>query len=294
LLLLQLLANGIINGCLFALLAVGFALIYNTTRVFHIAYGATYTVAAYLCYFFLVRMQWTIPAAIGGTVLLTSLLGVLIQVFVYAPLERKRASLLVALLSSLGLDVVLVNLIPMFFGNETRVLRPGAEPVLTVGPVFLSGIQLAVLVTAALLLSLVLLLLRYSRLGSMVRAVRDDPILAVVMGIDQGQVRLAVFAAGSALAGMASILTALDVGVEPNVGMPALLVAAVALIIGGVGSFGGAVVGGFFLGVLQSLIVWRVSTRWTDTITFTLLILFLLFRPQGLLGTRHRLEEGTG
>jgi branched-chain amino acid transport system permease protein len=111
------------------------------------------------------------------------------------------------------------------------------------------------------------------------------------MGLNIQTVRLFVFALGSALAGTAAILSALDVGMDPHGGMPALLTAAVALIIGGVGTFEGAMVGAFLLGVLQSLVIWQASARWMDAVTFGLLVLFLLFRPQGLLGQRRRLEE---
>jgi branched-chain amino acid transport system permease protein len=114
-----------------------------------------------------------------------------------------------------------------------------------------------------------------------------------LMGGDINYVRLFVFGIGSGLAGISAILAGLDVGVTPHIGMPALLISAVALIIGGVGTYHGAIIGAFLLGTLQSLIVWQISAKWTDAITFFLLILFLILRPQGLVGTRRRLEEAT-
>lgn len=287
----QLLANGFVNGCLFALTAFGFALIYNTTRIFHVAHGAIYTAAAYLCYIFLVQLGWNMPLAIALALFLTGLLGVLTELLVYAPLERRGASLLVALLSSLGLYIALVNLIAMLFGNETKVLRPGVEATYNFGSVILTRIQLAQVITALILLPSLLIFLRLTGWGKKIRALRDNPTLTEVMGINKKVVRLFVFSLGSALAGAAAILYALDVGMDPHVGMPALLTAAVALIIGGVGTFEGAIVGAFLLGILQSLVIWQVSARWTDAVTFGLLIFFLLFRPQGLLGQRRRLEE---
>src|SRR5438270_10682640 len=99
----QVLANGLVNGCLYALMALGFALIYNTTRIFHVAYGATYTAAAYFSYYFLIRLQWPLPFALATALLLTALIGLLTEWLVYAPLTQKKASLLVQFLSSLGL-----------------------------------------------------------------------------------------------------------------------------------------------------------------------------------------------
>jgi len=289
--LLQLVANGLVTGCLYALVASGLGLIYNTAKVFHFAHGAIYTAAAYLCYALLIRLDWPLALAIGLAVLLTAFLGVLTEVIVYAPLARRRASPLVALLSALGLYVAIVNLIALLFGNETKVLRPGAEATLHLGPVILTRVQVAQLITALLLLLLLLIFLRTTTWGRMIRAVRDNPTLAMVMGVNVGAARLLVFALGSALAGVAAILSALDVGMDPYVGMPALLAAAVALIVGGVGTFEGAVVGALLLGLLQGLVIWQVSARWTEATTFSLLILTLLVRPQGLLGERRRVEE---
>jgi len=289
--LIQLLANGFVNGCLYALMALGFALIYNTTKIFHIAHGAVYTAAAYICYALHIQLHLPLAVALAGAVAAATALGALIELCLYAPLTRRNASTLVALLSSLGLYVALVNLIALLFGNETKVLRPGIEKTYRALGVILTRIQLAEVLAAVILLPLLVVLLKATLWGRIIRAVRDNPTLAEVLGINLAAVRIAVFALGSALAGLAAALAALDVGMNPQVGMPALLIAAVALIVGGVGTFEGPVIGGFLLGLLQSLVVWQISARWTDAITFGVLILFLLFRPDGLAGRRRRLEE---
>ncbi len=289
--LIQLLANGFVNGCIYALMALGFALIYNTTKIFHVAHGAVYTAGAYLCYVLLVRLGWPLVLAVASAVLLAGVLGVLIELAMYAPLARRQASHLVELLSSLGLYVALVNVIALLFGNETKVLRPGIEKTYHLGSVILTSVQLAQALIAAVLLPVVVLLLKSTLWGKMIRAVRDNPVLAGVLGINLYAVRIAAFWLGSGLAALAASLVALDVGIDPNVGMPALLTATVALIVGGVGTFEGPVFGGFLLGLLQSLVVWQISARWSDTITFSVLILFLLIRPYGLAGRWRRLEE---
>ncbi len=289
--LLQLLANGLVNGCMIALMALGYALIYNTTRIFHVAHGAAYTAAAYLCYLLLIVFKWPLLLAVVGGVAAAALLGVTMELAVYAPLYRRGASDLISLISSLGLYVALVNLIALLFGNETKVLRPGVEKTCRLLGVILTRIQVAEVVVAAVLLPLLVLFLKRTLWGKIIRGVRDNPVLAEVLGIDLMAVRIAVFAAGSALAGMAACLTALDVGMDPQVGMPVLLTAAVALIVGGVGTFEGPVIGGFLLGLIQSLIVWKISAQWTDVITFGVLIVFLVFRPEGIASRRRRLEE---
>ncbi len=289
--LIQLLANGLVNGCLYALVAIGFALIYNTTKIFHVAHGAIYTVGAYICYFFMVEKGWPLAVAVGIAVGCSGLLGALVEAWIYAPLARRGAPLLVSLLSSLGLYVALVNVIAMFFGNQTRVLWPGVQRTYSIVGVTLTRPQFWQVAAAAIIVPGLVLFLKFTNWGRIIRAVRDNPTLAMVMGINQESVRLWVFVVGSAVTALASILVALDVGVDPNVGMPMLLTAAVALIVGGVGTFEGPVVGGFILGVLQGLVVWEISARWMDAVTFGVLIVFLLFRPWGLAGRRRRIEE---
>src|SRR5262245_34744377 len=114
---LQLLVNGLVNGCLYALMASGFALIYNTSRIFYIDYCATFSTAAFLCILFLSRFTLGLTLSVFMALVLVALLGIVIEVVVYRPLRRMNASLLVALLSSLGLYIIIINAITLFFGN---------------------------------------------------------------------------------------------------------------------------------------------------------------------------------
>ncbi|KDA52836.1 hypothetical protein EG19_10890, partial [Thermoanaerobaculum aquaticum] len=210
--LLQFLANGLVNGCIYALMALGFALIYNTVKVFHIAHGAVYTAAAYVCFALHVQLRWPLVTSVMAAVGAAAFLGTIIELCLYAPLARRNASPLVALLSSLGLYVALVNVIALVFGNETKVLRPGIEKTYQFSNVILTRIQLAELITALVLLPILVLFLRGTLWGKVIRAVRDNPTLAQVLGINLAKVRMAVFAMGSALAGLTAVVVALDVG----------------------------------------------------------------------------------
>ena len=287
----QLLANGLVNGCGYALVALGFAFVYNTTRIFHFAHGAVYALAAYVFYSFFV--QWGVPLvlAAGATLLLIAAFGVLIDELIHAPLDRQDASMLIHLLSSIGLYTVIVNVIALLYGNQTKVLSSGMGTTYSLGDVTLVRIQLITVFTAVVVLGIVFVVLWRTRLGKMLRAMRDDPELVAVMGINPSTLRRTVFALGSGLAGVAAILSGLDVGVDPYIGMNAILNGAVAIIIGGVGRFEGAVLGGIAIGLLQASVVWYASAQWQDAITFVVLILFLLFRPEGILGTKRRSEE---
>lgn len=290
-LLLQLLSNGFVNGCSTALLALSFALIYNTTRTFHIAHGAVYTAAAYACYLFYVLCGWPLSLSVLLAVLLGAIIGVAMEITVYAPLVLRNSSPLVILISSLGVYIVIVNLIAIFFGNDTKLLHPGTEQIYHFGPVIFTQTQLITILAALILLPIFILFLNQTIWGKFVCALRDNAILANVIGINVQAVRLLVFGLGSSLAAVTAVLTVMDVGVDPQAGMPLLLSAVVALIIGGVGTFEGPVIGGFVLGLLQSIVVWFISAHWSIAITFAVLIIFLLIRPSGLIGWQQRLEE---
>jgi branched-chain amino acid transport system permease protein len=288
--LLQLLANGLCAGALYAIVALGFGLIYRTTGVFHFAHGAVYTVAAYLLYLFGATMGLPTIGAVVIALIGAAVAGVLSEVVVYRPIARRISSPLATLIGSFGIYLFTVNAIALIFGNETKVLRPGVDITFSFGPVILTRFQLlAFLAFVAVFVGF--LLFKRTQLGRLLLAFADNPMLVEVLGWNTSTLRIGVFAAGSILAGIAASLSALDVGMDPYVGMSALLMSAVAVIVGGVKVFEGAIVGGILLGIVQSLVVWRLSARWMDVFTFIILVLFLLLRPEGLLGKAVRLEE---
>lgn len=287
----QLFANGLAMGSLYALSALGFGLIYNTTRVFHIAYGAVYTVSAYLL--FALWTQYKIPLGIALIIasILTILLGILIDIHIYQPLLRQGSSFLIVMISSLAVYIITVNIIALIFGNEIKVLRSGVATTFSLGQVILNDIQILQIVAFAFVFFTLVLSLKWTNFGKIIRAMRDNPDLLSLMGIDLQKVRWLIFGLGSLLAGLAAMLQALDVGIDPNIGMSAVLIAAVAVIIGGVGILEAPAFGGLLLGILQSVVIWQASGRWQEAVTFALLILFLLFKPEGIFGQRRRLEE---
>jgi branched-chain amino acid transport system permease protein len=289
---LQLLLNGLVNGCAFALVALGFALICNTTRIFHFAHGGVYTLSGYLFYSLYTQNSLPIWLAIPITLFLAAVVGILINVIVYRPLDKKNASTMMHMLSSLGLYIIIVNVICMIYGNNSKILVSGLLPTVKFGGLMLNVVQIATAVTFFAVFIGFSLSLRFSKLGLKLRAMRDNPTLLALYGVNANTVRLFVFGVGSALCALAGILVGMDVGIDPNIGMTAVVTAAVAFIVGGIGIFEGAAFGALTLGVLQSIAVWQMSARWQDMVTFLVLIFFLIFRPQGILGRRGRLEEG--
>jgi branched-chain amino acid transport system permease protein len=287
----QYIANGICEGTSYALVALGFGLIYTTTGVFHIAHGAIYTVGAYILYCCCILLNMPLPLASALALVGAALLGVFVEAVIYRPLTCKTASPTVLMISSLGVYIVVVNVIAMLLGNDTKILHPSVWPTVQLGGVILARAQITQFLIGLGVIVIYWLFLRKSPLGHICRAVADDSVLASVVGVRVERIRLLVFAIGSLLAGLGASLAALDIGIDPYIGFPALLVAAAACIAGGLHRFMAPALGALLLALIQSVVVWRMSVKWESAATFAILIGFLVFRPRGLMGIRQRLEE---
>jgi branched-chain amino acid transport system permease protein len=289
----QFIANGICSGSLFAIIALGFGLIYNSTNIFHFAHGAVYVSAAYLFYLFFLVLNIPFITSLFITLIFTILFGLIIETLIYRPFIRKNFSHNALMISSFGVYLITVNTIALLAGNETKILLSGIDITYNFslfGDIILTRIQIISFLTF-LVVSILFFIFKKSKIGRVILAYSNNPVLTEILGYNPNFIRVFIFSVGSVLAGIASILFALDIGMDPNVGMNALLVSAVAVIIGGVKIFEGALLGGIIIGLIQSLVVWQISSRWMEASTFLLLIIFLLFRPQGLLGQKSRIEE---
>lgn len=284
----QFIVNGVITGMIYGVVALGFALVYNTTRIFHIAYSAIYMVAPYLLMFSMQSLGLPLFVSILLAVLGTILIGYAVDILIYSPLAKRNSSSNVIMVSSIGAMIIIINVVAIIFGNETKIVNPGVSQSITIGKILVTYTQVFQFVTALFLFLLFFIFLKFSRFGIITRAYRDDEKLASVLGTNIPAIKRLLFILSSAFAAVGSCLIAYDVGMNPYVGMPMLLNAVVALIIGGVGRFEAPVLGGVLIGVLQALVVYFSSARWQDAVTFLLLILFLLLRPQGILGEKMR------
>ena len=286
--LIQLIANGIVMGSIYALVALGFALVYNTTRIFHISYAVVYMFSAYIIYTFFRILHYPFVLSFLIGIIFTIILSILIEIIVYRPLSRRGSSLNAIMISSIGVMIVVVNIVAMFYGNETKIVNQNISNSITLGNIILTYTQIAQFVISILLIILFLLFLKYTKFGINTRAMRDDTILCAVFGLNIKKMRFSLFALSAFFAAVGGGLVAYDVGMDPYVGLPMFLNAMVALIIGGVGRFEAPIIGGYVIGLLQALSVWVFSSRWQDAVTFILLILFLLVRPEGILGEKQR------
>jgi len=288
----QLILNGIIAGSIYALIAIGFAIIYKTVKFFHFAHGIVFAVGAYFAYTLFILFDINPIISFFLSIALASLLGIVIDRFVYHPLRKNNAPNLVCLIASFGVFIFLQNLLQLIFGAQILTLRTGPikEGHHILGAV-ITDIQILIIVVSLILFFLGWLFIQKTKLGKAIRAVADDPIGARVVGINSEKVILTAFAIGSALAGVAGILISLETNIEPTMGLNAILKGIIASIVGGIGNIPGALFGGLFLGLAENLGIWKIQAGWKDTIAFAILIVFLLLRPSGIMGIKTEKEK---
>jgi branched-chain amino acid transport system permease protein len=289
--LIQVIANAAVSGSVYALTALGFGVIYRSTKIFHFAHAAVYTASAYVLYVCVVLIGFPKALSIVLAVTFAMLLGCTLERFVYYPLVIRKASTGVVLVSAIGVYTVSVNVIAAIFGNDGKVISTQFSPSLTIGTALISRTQLSKATISIVLCAAVLAFIEYSSAGRLIQAIVDNEALLSVIGIDARRIRLMCFGLGSALAGTAACLLAFDVGVDPYTGLNILLISAISVIVGGLHSYKGALVGGYALALLQHSAAYALSTRWEQPAAFILLVGVLLFRPTGILGRRERLEE---
>lgn len=282
----QLAVNGVIAGCTYALIALGFTIIYGTVRFFHFAHGAVVAIAAYAAWACMAYLGLPFALAAIIAVVAAGGLGVLMDRFVYRPLRQRKSPSLILLLASFGMFLLVQNALQLALGADIKMLRDGAvsEGHRLFGTVITST-QLWIVASSVVLAGAALLFLRRTDFGKAIRAVADDQVAASLVGINSERTISLAFFLGSALAGVAGVLVALESNVYPALGLNAAIKGIIAALIGGMGSIPGALLGGLLIGVAENVGVWGISSGWKDAISFAVLVVFLLLRPGGIFRT---------
>jgi branched-chain amino acid transport system permease protein len=285
--LLQQLINGLSLGSLYALIAIGYTLVYGILRLINFAHGDLLMVSAYAAIMGVGIFSWPWPAAFALAIAATGLLGVLLERGAYRPLRRApRISLLI---SAIAASFLLENLVLVIAGGRAK---PFPVPAAFSGAVAVGGLYiprlsfLIPMITAAFLAGLFGIIYR-TQAGRAMRAIARDQEMSSLMGIDVNRIIAFTFLLGSLLAGVGGVLWAMKYPqVNPFIGILPGLKAFIAAVLGGIGNVTGAVLGGLLLGLLEIMIV-ALFPSWAgyrDALSFALLILLLLVRPTGLLG----------
>lgn len=292
--LLQQILNGLVLGSIYALIALGYTMVYGVLRFINFAHSDVFMVGAYLGYYLAPRLG---AGTVGGGLLVLAgamagcaVLGVIIEKLAYRPLRNR--STLTVLITAIGVSLLLQNLGQKVFGANPKPF-PTIFPVtqLHFGGLTISSNQIIVLLVTLVLLGGLHWVVNHTRMGTAMRALSFNATAASLVGINNDRVISFTFALGSALAGAGGILYAMNYpSIDPLMGTLPGLKAFVAAVLGGIGNLPGAALGGMLIGLVETLVSGTRASTFRDAIAFAILILILLFRPAGLLG-RLRVEK---
>jgi len=285
---LQQVLNGISLGSIYALIALGYTMVYGILKFINFAHGDIYMVGAFIGYFAL--GTWNLPFALGLIIAMlgAAILGIVIERFAYRPLRlAPRISLLI---TAIGVSFLLENLMVLLVGASPRSF-PQSIPlkVYDIGGLILTNRQIIILSTAIILMIILQFIVMRTKIGKAMRAVSEDREMALMLGINIDNVIAFTFVIGSVLAAAGGVLVGLYFNkIEPYMGVMPGLKAFVAAVLGGIGIIPGAMLGGFILGIAEVLVSAFISSTVRDAVSFIILIIILLVRPSGLLGKHIR------
>lgn len=289
----QLLMNGLIAGSIYALMAAGFSLMYSLQRFMNIAHGSTFLIGAFAAFAAarLAGMPLWISFILG--IIAAMLLGIIINLAVFDPLQKQKDKTMPLLLSSFGVFLLVEAIVLMLFGADVKTFGLPVKKGMPFLGAIVTPVQLVIIVSAPVIFIGLWYLLYRTKMGVALRATSDNETIAKTMGINVRFMSYLTTALGSGLAGVAGILVALEQNLEHSMGMSAVLKGLTAAIIGGIGNVPAAILGGYLLGLAENFGIWYLPSGYKDAIAFVVLIIFLLLRPQGFFGVKRR-EEVSG
>ena len=280
----QTLISGLSLGSIYALIALGYTMVYGIAKMLNFAHGDIIMIGAYAGIVAVAQLGLPPVLAVVLSVLVCVLLGVLIEHLAYKPL--RQAPSLSVLITAIGVSYLLQNLALLIFGSQQKAYPTVLTlPTLQLGPVSIEGVTILTLVTTAVIMLALTFFVNKTKLGKAMRAVSEDKAAASLMGISVNRTITLTFAIGSALAAFASIFYGMTyVYIKPTTGAMPGIKAFTAAVFGGIGSIPGAMLGGILLGMIEQFSKTYISTLWADAIVFGVLVVVLVVKPTGLLG----------
>jgi neutral amino acid transport system permease protein len=276
--------NGLSLGAVFALGAVGLTLVYAILRLVNFAHGDFLTFGAYMAY--LINVTWGMPLVLGifFAMATTALLGIFLERVMWGPMRARGAGILQLILMSIGLALVIRYVIQYIWSTELRALDVNVTDTVNFLGLRVGQTQLIVIVVGIAVLVAIGLMLRYALLGKRMRALADDLDLAETSGIDTSRVILWTWIFAGGLAGLAGVMAAMVTDVRPDLGFELLVIIFAAVVLGGIGDAFGALAAGLVLGVVIEWSTLLIDARWKTFVSFVVLIIALVIRPQGIFG----------
>lgn len=284
----QQLVNALSLGCVYALFALGFTLIFGVLGVINLSHGAVFMVGAYAAIEAILRLGLPLWAALAFAFVACGLLGLMIDFLVLRPLRARNAPHLIPMIATIGVAIILNNGVQGLFGAENLRFPDGvvSSDAMTLAGLHITSVELGIILVSFALMAVLMVALKKTQLGRALRAIAESPKAAYLLGINvEGLFFLTSFAAAG-LGGLAGVLIGLySNAVFPLMGQPILHKGIAVIILGGMGDIRGAMLGGLFLGFAEVLSVAYIGSTMRDAVAFGLLFLVLLVRPKGLFGT---------
>ena len=283
----QQLINALSLGCVYALFALGFTLVFGVLGVINLSHGAVFMLGAYAALQAVTVLQLPLASALLVALLVSGIIGLLIDLLVLRPLRSRNAPHLIPMIATIGIAIFFNSATQGVFGAANLRFPPEVVPdqQLNWGGVQISVLELGIIFLSFFLMAALLLVMRKTRLGQALRAIAESPKAAALLGINVEQLFMLTSFVAAALGGVGGVLIALySNAVFPLMGQPMLHKGIAVIILGGMGDIRGALVGGLFLGFAEVLAVAYIGSTMRDAIAFGLLFVVLLLRPQGLFG----------
>lgn len=285
----QSLANGLNLGSIYALTALGYTMVYGIIRMINFAHGDFIMVGGFTLFYTIpVMLKMGLPGwfAVFVAIIICVFVGVMTEQIAYKPVRGQGST--TALITALGMSLVLENGALVLFGSAPRNVPPMFDlPAVTFGTITIPATTILTLVIGIVMMLLLTLFIKYTKLGKAMRAVPEDKIASTLVGINVNKIITITFAIGSGLAAVASMMyTTSYVSIKNELGITLGLKAFVAAVLGGIGSVPGAMVGGLLLGIIEIMVKVYMLPGTYEAVTYLILILVLLIRPTGLMGKK--------
>jgi branched-chain amino acid transport system permease protein len=280
----ELVFQGLVRGAMYALMGIGLSLIFGILGVVNFAHGEFFMLGTYVMYYVAAVLGLPFLAGVAAAAMALFAVGVLVERGLIEPL-RKRAGrdwLLDSFVLTIGLMVILQNLALLGFGSRRRGVTTMIDGSLTFGDIVITYERLAILALAVVIVGLLAAYIKLTDTGKAIRATAQHPEAAQTLGIDINRIYTVAFGIGAALAGAAGALLISIFPAFPTVGYQPVLKSFAVVILGGLGNVPGAIAGGFLLGIVEAYAIFFMSAGWQSVITPLIIILVLIFRPQGL------------
>ena len=282
----QLIFNGLIAGGVYALIALGYTMVYGILKFINFAHGEVFMVGAYVTWFLNVVLHLHLVVAIVVSVIACSVLGFIIEKCAYKPLRGRNT--LVFLITAIAVSFLLQGIVLALFGADIKTFSETIPTtVYTIGGASVTNIQLMIIAASVVIMVVLHFFIKQTKTGKAIRAMTDNLEVASTIGIDINKTMSAVFIIGSAIAAIGGSLVAMDQNLTPAMGVSVGIKAFTAAVVGGIGNIYGAMLGGFALGLAENIGVWFLPSGFKDAIAFIVLIVVLLLRPRGIMGKKH-------